>query len=78
MCDKWRTVIEPTIVLILGSDRISGARVEEAAVGVLRLPRPLAQEERVLLRLRRRRELVQQRPARAGRTCQVSREYESL
>lgn len=63
-----------TSVNIPGSDRVPGARVEEAAAGVLRLPRALAQEERVLLRLRGRRELVQQRPAGAGRAGQIPRE----
>lgn len=58
--------ITSVYIAITGSNRVPGTRVEEAAVGVLRLPRALAQEERVLLRVRRCRELVQQRPAHAG------------
>lgn len=52
--------------------------MEEAATGVLRLSRALAQEERVLLRVRRRRELVQQRPPAFRRARQVSCEFTPL
>lgn len=52
----------------LGSDRVLGSRVEETATCVLRLPWAFPQEKRVLLRLCRSRELVQQRPDGARRT----------
>lgn len=47
--------------------------MEKATSRVLRLPRPLAQKECFLLRVRYRRELVQPRSMLAGRPGQVPR-----